>query len=272
MPPLAIAAAAALTSGIGTLGGLGGAIMLVPLLVLTGTPVAQATPLGLVSVVAASSAAARRHLRERTVNHRIGVATESSSTLGAVVGALAAGSISARVLTYVLAVVAVAAALAGGRRKGVRWKPDPSVDADMVGEWVGTLNGAYPLDGSVVPYRPRRIGLGVAAMGLSGLVTGVSGVGGGFIKTPASSELMHVPVKVASSTTTFSIGITAAAALLVKMVRGTLDVELAAMVLLGALVGGTVGSRVQARLSPPTVRRFLSVLLVVIAAILVARA
>ena len=83
---------------------------------------------------------------------------------------------------------------------------------------------------------------------------------------------MHVPVKVASSTTTFSIGITAAAALLVKMVRGTLDVELAAMVLLGALVGGTIGSRIQARLSPPTVRRFLSVLLLVIAAILVARA
>jgi len=116
-----MAVAAALTSGIGTLGGLGGAIMLVPLLVLTGTPVAQATPLGLVSVVAASSAAARRHLRERTVNHRIGVATESSSTLGAVVGALAAGSISEQALSYVLAVVAVAAALAGGRRKGVRW-------------------------------------------------------------------------------------------------------------------------------------------------------
>jgi len=130
--------------------------MLVPLLVLTGTPVAQATALGLVSVVAASSAAAQRHLRERTVNHRIGVATEVSSTLGAVVGALAAGSISEQALTYVLAVVAVVAALAGGRRKGVRWKPDPTASHGMVGEWVGTLNGAYPLDGAVVPTVPRE--------------------------------------------------------------------------------------------------------------------
>ena len=109
-------------------------------------------------------------------------------------------------------------------------------------------------------------------MGLSGIITGVSGVGGGFIKTPAKSELMHVPVKVSSSTTTFSIGITAAAALLVMVVKGKLDPELGAMVLVGSLVGGMVGSMVQSRLSPPTIRRFLSVLLLVVAAILVARA
>ena len=272
MSPLAIAVAAALTSGIGTLGGLGGAIMLVPLLVLTGMPVAEASPLGLISVVAASSAAARRQMREHTTNHRLGVVTESSSTLGAIVGAFAAGVVSERALTYVLAVVAVGAALAGGKRKGVRWKPDPDASPSLVGEWIGSMNGAYSLDGAVVPYRPRRIGLGIFAMGLSGIITGVSGVGGGFIKTPAKSELMHVPVKVSSSTTTFSIGITAAAALLVMVVKGKLDPELGAMVLVGSLVGGMVGSMVQSRLSPPTIRRFLSVLLLVVAAILVARA
>jgi len=83
---------------------------------------------------------------------------------------------------------------------------------------------------------------------------------------------MHVPVKVASSTTTFSIGITAAAALLVKAMHGDLDVELAALVILGSLVGGVVGSRVQARLAPQTVRRFLSVVLIGVAVILAVRA
>jgi uncharacterized membrane protein YfcA len=180
--------------------------------------------------------------------------------------------VSERALTYVLAVVAVGAALAGGKRKGVRWKPDPDASPSLVGEWIGSMNGAYSLDGAVVPYRPRRIGLGIFAMGLSGIITGVSGVGGGFIKTPAKSELMHVPVKVSSSTTTFSIGITAAAALLVMVVKGKLDPELGAMVLVGSLVGGMVGSMVQSRLSPPTIRRFLSLLLLVVAAILVARA
>ncbi len=272
MPPLALAAAAALTSGIGTLGGLGGAIMLVPLLVLTGTPVTVAAPLGLVSVVSASSAAARRQMKEHTTNHRLGVVTESSSTLGAIVGAFAAGAISERALTYVLAVVALGAAFAGGKRKGTRWKVDPDAGHDAVGEWVGSMNGAYVLEGGVVPYRPRRIGLGIFAMGLSGLITGVSGVGGGFIKTPAKSELMHVPVKVSSSTTTFSIGITASAALLVMIVKGRVDVELALMVMLGSLAGGVAGSFVQSRLSPPAIRRFLSLLLVVVAVILVVKA
>lgn len=272
MSPLEIAIAAGFTSGIGTLGGLGGAIMLVPLLVLTGMPVSQAAPLGLISVVAASSSAARRQMREHTTNHRLGVVTETASTAGAVAGAFAAGMVSDTFLTYVLALVAVVAAFAGGRRKGMRWKVDDRFGADDVGEWIGTMNGAYLLNGGVVPYATKRVRLGLLAMGVSGVVTGISGVGGGFIKTPASSEIMHAPVKVAASTTTFSIGITAAAALLVKIARGAVDFELAAMVMIGALVGGQVGSRVQARLSPPTVRRFLSVLLVVIAFILVVRA
>lgn len=268
---LVVAIASAVTSGVGTLGGLGGAIMLVPFLVLTGMPVSEAAPLGLVSVVAASSAAARRQMREHTTNHRLGVVTESASTAGAVAGAFAVGLVSEAALTWVLAAVALGAAFAGGARKGTRWKVDPSATPDVVGEWIGTLNGAYSLNGGVVPYFPKRIALGVAAMGISGIITGVSGVGGGFIKTPAKSELMHVPVKVSSSTTTFSIGITASAALLVMIVKGRLDVELAAMVVIGSLVGGQVGSLVQSRLSPPVVRRFLSVLLVVVAAILVAR-
>lgn len=272
VPPLGIAIAAGVTSGVGTLGGLGGAIMLVPFLVLTGMPVSQAAPLGLVSVVAASSAAARRQMKEHTTNHRLGVVTETASTAGAVAGAFAAGLISDVALTYVLAAVALFAALAGGKRKGIRWKPDPTTPKEDVGEWIGSLNGAYSLNGDVVPYYPKRIGAGLLAMGISGIVTGISGVGGGFIKTPAKSELMHVPVKVSSSTTTFSIGITAAAALLVKAMHGDVDVELAALVILGSLVGGVLGSKVQSKMSPPTVRKFLSVLLVVVAVILVARA
>lgn len=272
VPPLFVAIAAGVTSGVGTLGGLGGAIMLVPFLVLTGMPVSQAAPLGLISVVAASSAAAQRQLKEHTINHRLGVLTETAATAGAVAGALAAGAVSEKVLTYVLAVVALGAAVAGGRRKGLRWKPDPATPQEDVGEWVGTLNGAYSLNGEAVPYRPRRIALGMSAMGLAGVITGVSGVGGGFIKTPANSEVMHVPVKVASSTTTFSIGITAAAALLVKAIHGDIDVELAALVILGSLTGGVLGSRIQARLSPQSVRRFLSLVLVGVAIILVVRA
>ncbi|MGA1321729.1 MAG: sulfite exporter TauE/SafE family protein [Ilumatobacteraceae bacterium] len=271
MHPVVVLLAALLTSGVGTLGGLGGAIILVPLLVIGGMTPAEVAPLGLLSVVAASSAAARRQMNEHTTNHRIGVVTESASTAGAIAGAFAAGLVSERALTLMLAVVALVAALAGGRRKGVRWKPDERAGQDVVGEWIGTMNGAYSLNGSVVPYMSKRIGAGLAAIGVSGIVTGLSGVGGGFIKTPANSEVMHVPVKVAASTTTFSIGITAAAALIVKVIHGDLDVQLGAAAILGSLAGGLTGAKVQAKMSPIVVRKFLSVLLVAVAVILIAR-
>lgn len=266
-----LALVAATTAAFGAIGGLGGAVLLVPLLVVTGTSPAEAAPLGLLSVVAGSVAAADRHLRERTVNHRIGVLSELPATSGAVVGALFAGVISDGVLTRVLAVVAVAAALGGGLRRGLRNRADPALDQGDVGEWIGQAAGAYPLNGGVVPYRAQRLGWGLTGMAVSGLVSGLAGVGGGFIKTPVLSEIMRVPVKVAASTTTFTVGITASAALAVMAVRGQIDAEAGAVVIFGALLGGRVGAALQGRLAPSTVRRVLSVLLLGVAVVLLAR-
>lgn len=271
MNPALLALAALVTAAFGAIGGLGGAVLLVPLLVVTGTSTFDAAPLGLLSVVAGSVAAAERHLRERTVNHRIGVSTELAATAGAVVGALFAGVIAEGVVTGVLAGVALAAAFAGGLRKGVRNRIDPSMTEAAVGEWVGQAAGAYRLEGGVVPYRARRFPLGLAGMAVSGLVSGIAGVGGGFIKTPVTSEIMRVPVKVAASTSTFTVGITASAALIVMAIRGQIDAVDGAVVVVGALVGGQVGASLQGTLSPPVVRRLLSVLLVVVAVVLVVR-
>lgn len=270
IPPL-LALAAAATAAFGAVGGLGGAVLLVPLLVVTGTSPVEAAPLGLLSVVAGSVAAADRHLRERTVNHRIGVLSELPATSGAVVGALFAGVISDGILTRVLAVVTVAAALGGGLRRGLRNRVDPALGNGDVGEWIGQAAGAYPLNGGVVPYRARRLGWGLTGMAVSGLVSGIAGVGGGFIKTPVLSEIMRVPVKVAASTTTFTVGITASAALAVMAVRGQIDTEPAVVVVLGALIGGRAGAGLQGRLSPATVRRTLSVLLIGVAVVLLVR-
>jgi uncharacterized membrane protein YfcA len=259
------------TTAIGALGGLGGAILLVPLAVLFGVPASQAAPLGLLSVAAGSLAAGAHQLRESTVNHRIGVVTELGASTGAVAGALLSGAVSDEILTRALAVVAVAAAFAGGRRKGVRNPPSPACSDEDVGEWEGTLAGAYRVGGGVAPYEAKRVAAGVAAIALSGVAAGVAGVSGGFIKTPATTELMHVPVKVAAATTTFTIGITSATALAVFAVQGRIDVGDAAPVIVGSLVGGTLGAVLQARLQPPVVRRALSVVLVLVALVLVTR-
>jgi len=259
------------TSLVGAVGGLGGAVLLVPLLVLTGMPARSAAPLGLVSVAAGSASAGARQLKGGVVNHRLGISTELFASTGAVIGALASGLASDRFLKGVLAVVALAAGVLGGRRKGIRNMPSAERGAHHVGEHVGTLSGVYQLGDGFVPYEAKRLRAGAALFGLSGLLAGLAGASGGFIKTPATSEVMHVPVRVAAATTTFTIGITSAAGLIVFALQGRLDLPACAAVCAGSIVGGTAGAAVQSRLAPPQVRQFLSIVLVVISIVLVVR-
>ncbi|MGB8862230.1 MAG: sulfite exporter TauE/SafE family protein [Ilumatobacteraceae bacterium] len=263
---------AVVTSAIGAVGGLGGAVLLVPLLVLTGTSARSAAPLGLVSVAAGSTSAGARQLQGGLVNHRLGLTTELFASSGAMAGALASGLASDRFLKLVLAGVALAAGLIGGRRKGIRNLPQEGLTAADVGEHVGSLSGVYRLDDGFVPYQAKRFGVGAVLFGLSGVLAGLAGASGGFVKTPASSEVMHVPVRVAAATTTFTIGITSAAGLIVFALQGRIDLRACAAVCAGSIVGGTIGASLQSRLSPPQVRRFLSVALVVIAVVVAARA
>ncbi len=263
---------ALVASGLGALGGLGGAVLLVPALVVSGLPASEAAPLGLLTVAAGSIAAGPHQLGERSVNHRLGITTELFASAGAVAGAIGSGLVSDRALTWLLAAVALAAAAVGARRKGMRNPPDPECQPTDVGERVASLAGAYPLGSGIVPYWPRRVGSGLGFMGVAGLVAGAAGASGGFIKTPATSELMGVPMKVAAATTTFTVGITSSAALLVFALQDRIDVEIGAVVIAGSLVGGQLGARLQSRLPPTTIRGVLSSLLILVAVVLVVRA
>jgi uncharacterized membrane protein YfcA len=269
--PLLILASGA-TAAVGAFGGIGGALLLVPLLIATGTPAAEAAPLGLLLVAAASVAAGSTHIREGAVNHRLGVVIEIAASTGVVVGALVSDSVSERFLAYTLAAAAVLAAAVGGTRRGIRNPPDPRLGEEDAGERFGQLSGAVVRHGGVAPYTPRHLPLGLTVMLGAGLVSGLSGVGGGFIKTPVLNELMYVPIKVAAATSTFTVGITAAAGLLVFAVQGRIEVHDGAAVVLGALLGGVAGVRAQGRLRAIVVRRLLSVILLVIAVLLMVTA
>ncbi|CAB4620971.1 unannotated protein [freshwater metagenome] len=106
---------------------------------------------------------------------------------------------------------------------------------------------------------------------MAGLISGLSGVGGGWVKTPTASEIMHVPVKVAAATSTFTVGVTAAVGLLVYESQGRIVISDAALVAAAGLIGGTVGVRLQHVLPPPLVRRGLSAILAVIGVLLIVR-
>jgi uncharacterized membrane protein YfcA len=266
--PLLVALAVA-TAMVGTLGGLGGAVLLVPILVLADVEPSVAAPLGLISVAAGSLAAAPAQLARGLVHHRLGITLEVAASSAALVAALASARISAATLQLVLAVSAGAAGVVGLLRSEMRNVPQPEFAGEPPAEWPGTLGGAYAGPTGTIPYRARNLGAGLVAMVVAGAITGLSGVSAGFVKTPAMRELMFIPVKVAAATTTFTVGITAATSLLVFAGQGRIDVGDGSAVALGGLIGGVLGASVQERLSPVGVRRALSVILLVVAAVLV---
>ncbi len=272
MPAVGILVALALVSALlGTLGGLGGAIFLVPLLILAGVEPLVAVPLGAASVVAGSLAAGPSQLRTGMVHHRIGVSIEVVAASGAIVGAVISDAISATALTWILAIVAMIAAIMAARPTPLYNLPNRMFDDDLPGEWPGTLGGSYRLGDEAVPYHARRVPVGLGAMSLAGVVSGLAGVGGGFMKVPLMREVMRVPIKVAAATSTFTVGVTAAVTLVVYARQGRVDAGATAAIVVGAIIGGTAGTRISARLNPQVTRKVLAVLLAAVAIILVVR-
>lgn len=271
METLALIALGLACALIGSLGGIGGATLLVPVLLATGMTPAEAAPLGLLAVAAGSFAAAAGQLEGGLVHHRLGLTVELGAGVGTVAGALAATSVSDVWLARVLGVAALAGAAATVARSGQRNLPDATFDAEPGGEWPGSLGGQYAQGGRMIPYQATRVVPGVLVSVVAGLVAGLSGVGGGFVKTPAMSEIMKVPVKVASATTTFTLGLTAATGLTIAAVQGRIEPRSSAAVVAGALLGGLAGSRVQSSIPATTLRRVTALLLVIVAAIVIGR-
>ena len=262
----------AATAFLGALGGIGGATLLVPLLLAIGADPLQAAPLGLVAVAATSLAAATSQLEDGLVHHRLGLTVECTASVGTVTGALLSTSVPEVWLARALGVGALAGAAAMLARRGVRNLPEPSFTDDSPGEWPGTLGGTYHHGGGAVPYQATRVPQGLAVSLVAGVIAGMAGVGGGFLKTPSMSEIMKVPVKVAAATSTFTLGIGAAIGLLVFSGQGRVDAVAAAGVALGALCGAGIGATTQSRLPAGLTRVATGVLLVLVAVVVLVRA
>ncbi len=263
---------------LGAIIGIGGGIIIVPTLVLAfGFDIRIAVATSLVAVVATSTAAGSAYVGKGTANMRLGMTLEVATTIGGIVGGLIAVLISPSLLSGLFAVLMILTAFLVGRRKdpepvdAVADDPDPPDDGNVTDhrgwEEPGTLAGAFYDDhaGALVTYRAERVGLGGVISLFAGTVSGMLGVGGGFIKVPAMSEGMRVPIKVAAATSNFMIGVTAIASLFVYFARGYVHPYTVVPVALGVVVGATFGAAVSARVHPGVLRRILVVILVLVA-------
>ncbi len=233
----------------GSLLGLGGGVLLVPLLTLGfGLPLREAVGVSLVAVIMTSGAAAGVYLERHIANLRLGMSLELFTATGALVGGTIAFALDVRVLEGLFAALMVYVALTMLRRG---MGEEPPVE-EVVGEAAPsetTGRRATMLDRlSGEGYRVRRPGLGVVGATFAGIVSALLGIGGGIIKVPLMNLGMGVPLRIATATSNLMIGITATASAIIYLLRGEIDPYVAAPTAIGVFIGASIGSRLGHRI------------------------
>ncbi len=236
---------------IGALFGLGGGVLIIPFLTLVeGVPVPLAVGASIVSVVATSSSSAATYVQDHLTNLRLGMFLEIGTVAGAITGAFVAVFLPASVLFVLFGLILLYATIIMVRARGIDFPADVKPDTTSR---ILSLGGQYE-DHSlnrVVKYEVTRTPLTVFIGYFAGIVSGLLGVGGGIINVPTMNLVSKVPVKVASATSNFMIGVTAAASASVYLLRGDVNPLLAAPLIVGVAGGALLGTRVL-KVTPPT--------------------
>lgn len=266
------------TGVVGAILGTGGGVFLVPILLLVfNVPIHYAVATSIITVIATSSAVASSNVERGTANMRLGMTLEVATSLGAIIGGLAAAWIASQPLEGLFAALLVPTAILlwRGRPRQSPLGDRHTTDArDVDRAALGRLGDAYydESENSVVAYRVHHLPAGLAISLLAGAVSGLLGIGGGVFKVPALNLICRIPMKAAAATSNFMIGVTAAASAFLYYGRGQVRPALTAAVVLGVLVGSALGSAWNRRIQGRGVRRLFAVLLVAVAAIMVYRA
>ncbi len=248
----------------GSLLGLGGGILIVPLLTLGfGLPLREAVGVSLVSVMMTSSAAAGVYLERHVANLRLGMTLELFTAIGALVGGSIAFLLDERLLSLLFAALLAYVAftmLRARTRETVKGVETPAIDVESEDRPGSRPTALERLGGD--GYQVRNLGRGVLGALGAGVASALLGIGGGIIKVPLMHLAMGVPLRVATATSNLMIGITAAASAVIYLIHGGIDPFVAGPTGIGVFMGATAGSRLGHRLD----LRYLRMLFVVVLA------
>lgn len=227
---------------LGALTGLGGGVVLVPLLTLGfHVDIRYAIGVSLISVIATSSGAAAAYVREGYSSVRIGMFLEVATTIGAILGAFLATMVHTQALAVIFGLVLIYSAYFSWRQAR---NPIPTLTKGSPWSNKLRLSGDYPeADGSRCRYEVENIPGGFGLMFVAGTLSGLLGIGSGAVKVLAMDRIMKVPFKVSTTTSNFMIGVTAAASAGIYLHRGLITPGLAFPVMLGVLCGSLIGAR-----------------------------
>jgi len=236
---------ASISGFLGALLGLGGGVIMVPLLIfILDLPIHIAAGASILAVVATSSASASVYIRDEITNMRLGMFLELATTFGAISGALIAADTSETILRTVFGLSLLYASLLmyhQMRKSDRSWDPREN---DRIAERLNL--GALYYDsarGETISYGVSRSLPTFCISYVAGVLSGLLGIGGGGIKVPAMNIVSGIPMKAAVATSNFMIGVTAAASALVYIRHGFCDSFVTAPVVLGTLIGSFFGAR-----------------------------
>ena len=245
---------------LGALTGLGGGVVIVPVLaILFKVDIRYAIGASLVSVIATSSGAAVAYVREGLSNIRIGMFLEVATTLGALLGAYLTAKVTTHWIAIIFGAVLLFSAVMTFQKKNELPSNEPNALAQKL-----ELNGVFPSAEGDLVYTAQRVPLGFGIMFGAGTLSGLLGIGSGAVKVLAMDGAMKLPFKVSTTTSNFMIGVTAAASAGIYLARGYIDPTIAMPVMLGVLGGSLLGTRVLVHAKVSTLKSVFALVIVVL--------
>lgn len=247
---------------IGSLSGLGGGIIIIPLLtILLGVDIHYAIGAALVSVIATSSGSAAAYVKEGITNMRLGIFLEVATTVGAVLGALISTIAPTSFIAVLFGLTLIFSAINSLRKKGGHIVLQSSPLARSL-----KLSGSYPNHhGETVTYGTKNVIGGFSMMGVAGMMSGLLGIGSGSFKVIAMDNIMRIPFKVSTTTSNFMMGVTAMASSVIYIQKGYIEPGICMPVVIGVLFGAMAGAKVLVRTNPKKLRLFFAVLIILLA-------
>ena len=248
---------------LGSLTGLGGGVVVIPVLTLCfGVDFHYAVGAALVASIATSSGSGSAYVKEGVTNIRLGMFLEIATTIGAVCGAAVAIYLNSNTIAIIYGSVLVLTAAMQQRRKSDH---DGVVGSEMARRL--KLFGSWPQkDGTTKHYQLRHVGGGFSVMYVAGVLSGILGIGSGVLKVIAMDGIMKVPFKVSTTTSNFMMGVTACASAVIYVQRGNIVPGMACPVMIGVLFGALTGAKLLKRLDVRLLRRIFCIVILMVAA------
>lgn len=246
---------------LGALTGLGGGVVIIPVLVLLfHVDMHYAMGASLISVIATSSGSAAAYLREGYTNLRIGMFLEVAAVIGAFGGALLISQVPKAYLMILFSLVLFFSAYLTMKRREEH-------EAYTVSHpWAIKLNltGTYPLNNQLVAYQVQNVPLAFFIMCIAGAISGLLGIGSGALKVLAMDQALRLPYKVATTTSNFMIGITAAVSVGIYFAYGYIDPVITFPVMLGVILGSFIGAKTLTKIHHRSLRIIFSIVICLI--------